>query len=92
IEVNSFIENTRPYANVNFYSAYEEEDEVLLALGSIFKVEKIDFLSVNDNVQVIHLKMIDENDLPQENLSNDLSQLFCRTSYFRSDLCFGGFK
>ncbi|CAF1600714.1 unnamed protein product [Didymodactylos carnosus] len=76
IEVNSFIENTRPYANVNLYSAYEEEDEILLALGLVFKVEKIDFLSVNDNVQVIHLKMIDENDLPQENLSNDLSQLF----------------
>jgi len=75
IEVNSLIENTRPYANINFYSAYEEEDEVLFALGSVFSIEKVDFLSVNDNVPVIHLKMIDEKELPQEDNSIDISQL-----------------
>jgi hypothetical protein len=75
IEVNSLIENTRPYANINFYSAYEDEDEVLFALGSVFSIENVDLLSINDNVQVIHLKMIDEKDLPQEDLSIDISQL-----------------
>jgi hypothetical protein len=73
--VNPLITNTRPYANINFYSTYEEEEEVLFALGSVFSIEKVDFLSVNDNVQVIHLKMIDERDLPQDNISMDLSKL-----------------
>jgi hypothetical protein len=75
INVNPLITNTRPYANINFYSTYEEEEEVLFALGSVFSIEKVDFLSVNDNVQVIHLKMIDERDLPQDNISMDLSKL-----------------
>lgn len=75
VEVNSLIENIRPYAYINFYSAYEEEDEVLFALGSVFRVEKVDFLSVNDNIQVIHVKMIDEKELAHENLSIDISQL-----------------
>jgi hypothetical protein len=75
IDVNPLITNTRPYANINFYSTYEEEEEVLFALGSVFSIEKVDFLSVNDNVQVIHLKMIDERDLPQDNISMDLSKL-----------------
>ncbi len=75
IEVDPSIENTRPYATVNFYSAYEEEDEVLFALGSVFRIEKVDLLSSTDNIQVIHLKMIDENDLPQEYTSNDISEL-----------------
>lgn len=76
IEVSSSIENTRPYANINFYSDYEEEDEVLFAMGCVFSIEKIDSLSIYDTVQVVHLKMIDEKDLPQENISMDLSKLF----------------
>jgi len=75
IEVNTLIKNTRPYANINFYSTYEEEDEVLFALGSVFSIEKVEFVSVNDNIQVIHLKLIDEKDLPQENMSIDISYL-----------------
>jgi hypothetical protein len=75
IEVNSSIEKTRPYANINFYSTYVEEDEVLFALGSVFRIEKVNIISVNDNVPVIHLKMIDESELPQDNVSIDLSQL-----------------
>lgn len=75
IEVSSSIENTRPYANINFYSDYEEEDEVLFAMGCVFSIEKIDSLSIYDTVQVVHLKMIDEKDLPQENISMDLSKL-----------------
>ncbi|CAF0830737.1 unnamed protein product [Rotaria sordida] len=74
LEVNPLIENTRPYANISFYSAYEEEDEVLFALGSVFRIEKVDFLSVNDNIHVIHLKMIDESELPKEYMTNDFSQ------------------
>ncbi|CAF0772370.1 unnamed protein product [Rotaria sp. Silwood1] len=76
LEVNPLIENTRPYANINFYSAYEEEDEVLFALGSVFRIEKVDLLSVIDNIQVIHLKMIDESELPKEYTTNDFSQIF----------------
>jgi hypothetical protein len=75
IEVNSFIEKTRPYANINFYSAYKDEDEVLFALGSVFRIEQVNVMSVNDNILVIHLKMIDESELPEENLSIDLSGL-----------------
>ena len=75
IEVDSSIEKTRPYANIDFYSDYKEEDEVLFAMGCVFSIEKIDSLPIYDTVHVVHLKMIDENKLPQENISLDFSKL-----------------
>ncbi len=75
IEVDSSIENTRPYANINSYSDYEQEDEVLFAMGCVFTIEKIESLTIYDTVQVIHLKMVDEKELPQENISMDLSKI-----------------
>ncbi|CAF3560993.1 unnamed protein product [Adineta steineri] len=64
IEVDPSIQNTRPYAHINSYSSYTDEDEVLFALCSVFRIEKFSMLSVNDNIPVIHLKMIDESELP----------------------------
>ena len=76
IEVDSSIENTRPYANIHLYSVNEDEDEVLFSIGSVFRVEKVENLSNNEAVEVIYLTMVDENDLPKENVATDLAQLF----------------
>ncbi|CAF2045517.1 unnamed protein product [Rotaria magnacalcarata] len=73
IEVDPLIENKRPYANINCFSAYEGEDEVLFSIGSIFRIEKVDELSDIDHIIVIHLKMADENELPQELATSDFS-------------------
>jgi hypothetical protein len=90
IEVESSIKHTRPYANINSYSAHEDEDEVLFALGSVFSIEKVYTLTIYDTVQVIHLKMIDEKDLPQENISMDLSQLLPEQRFLSKKLNFSG--
>ncbi|CAM4876392.1 unnamed protein product [Rotaria socialis] len=74
IEVDPLIENKRPYANINCFSVYEGEDEVLFSIGSIFRIEKVDVLSDNDHIIVIHLKVADANQLPQELATSDFSE------------------
>ena len=73
VEIDPKIENTRPYAQIKHFSNFEEEDEVLFAVGTVFRIEKFDTLSVTNDVLVIHLQMVDENEVPQ--ISFDFSQL-----------------
>lgn len=76
IEIDSSIENTRPYANIDLFSVNEDEDEVLFSMGSVFRVVNVDYLPNNEAIQVINLTMVDENDIPKENVSTDLIELF----------------
>ena len=54
---------TRPYADVCCYSMFPEEAEILFAMGSIFRVEKLNPPTRTDNYWVINLKTIDQNEL-----------------------------
>lgn len=76
IEVDSSIERTQPFANIDLYSVNEDEDEVLFSVGSVFRVEKVECLPNNESIMVIYLTMIDERDLPKEDILNDALQLF----------------
>ena len=76
IEVDSSIERTQPFANIDLYSVNEDEDEVLFSVGSVFRVEKVEYLPNNEHIIVIYLTMVDERDLPKENVLNDIVQLF----------------
>ncbi|CAF0992294.1 unnamed protein product [Adineta ricciae] len=73
VEIDPKIENTRPYAQIKHFSNFQEEDEVLFAVGTVFRIEKFDTLSVTNDVLVIHLQMVDENEVPS--ISFDFSQL-----------------
>lgn len=76
IEVDCSIERTQPYANIDLYSVNEDEDEVLFSLGSVFRVEKVEYLPNNEQTVVIRLVMVDERDLPKEDVLNEIAQLF----------------
>ncbi|CAF3537908.1 unnamed protein product [Rotaria sp. Silwood1] len=52
----------RPYANISHYSMFQDEEETLFAMGSVFRIGNIRQLPNADNVWVIHLKTINEND------------------------------
>ncbi|CAF1184226.1 unnamed protein product [Didymodactylos carnosus] len=54
--------HTRPYANISHYSMFEDEDEVLFAMGSVFRIGNIRQLPNADNIWIIHLRMIDQED------------------------------
>ena len=55
-------EQIRPYANISLYSLFQDEEETLFAMGSVFHVGNIRPLANVDNVWVIYLKTIGKND------------------------------
>jgi hypothetical protein len=52
--------HTRPYANIAHYSMFHDEAEILFAIGNVFRIGNIRQLLNSDNVQIIHLKTIDQ--------------------------------
>lgn len=60
IEKDSSI-NTRPYANISHYSLFTDEEETLLVIGTIFKIENIRQLTNSDHISIIDSKMIHQN-------------------------------
>ena len=59
IENENFIPNPRPYANISWLSRYPDEEEVLFAMGSIFRIRLIEDLDQTNPLPVIYLQMID---------------------------------
>ncbi|CAF3499145.1 unnamed protein product [Rotaria sp. Silwood1] len=52
----------RPYASISHYSMFQDEEETLFAMGSVFRIGNIRQLLDADNVWVIHLITISEDD------------------------------
>lgn len=50
----------RPYANISLYSVFQDEEEVLFAMGSIFRIGNIRQLLNEDNIWSINLKTINQ--------------------------------
>jgi tetratricopeptide (TPR) repeat protein len=67
INVSDMSKETTAFAPIKSYSCYEEEDEVLFTIGSIFKVESVE---KEDNRWNVHLQLSKE----QNKLYRDLSQ------------------
>lgn len=42
---------------------YSDEDEVLFAMGSLFRIQDIRTLDRIDNISIIYLQMIDQNEI-----------------------------
>lgn len=63
IEVNRSTESVRPYANISQHSMFQDEEEVLFSMGSIFRIQHIEILDKTDNIPVIYLTLIDHKEL-----------------------------
>ena len=63
IEINRSSESVRPYANISKYSMFQDEEEVLFSMGSIFRIQHIEILDKTDNIPVIYLTLIDHKEL-----------------------------
>jgi hypothetical protein len=66
IETNPHVQHKRPYANISRFSIYADEEEVLFAMGSLFRVERLDRM---DNIPIIYLQMIDQNIIDYNQIS-----------------------
>jgi hypothetical protein len=55
--------HSRPYANISHFSLFPDEDEVLFAMGSIFRIGNIRQMPNADHVWIINLQMIDGRSL-----------------------------
>lgn len=59
IEANHSAMDVRPYANISQLSRYNDEEEVLFAMGSLFLIQNIEELDRTNPLPVIYLKLID---------------------------------
>ena len=56
---NPDVRNERPYGNISHFSLYRDEEEVLFAMGSLFRIDAIEDLERTNPLPVVYLKMID---------------------------------
>ncbi|CAF0838365.1 unnamed protein product [Rotaria sordida] len=69
IETNPSIQHKRPYANISNFSMFTDEDEVLFAMGSLFRILYIDKLDRINNIPVVYLRMVDQKEIDYNFLS-----------------------
>lgn len=72
IEIGTSIKNTQPFACIDFISSFGDEEEVLFTPGAVFRIDDVETLSPDRNIQVIRVIMVDESEVPS-NLLNDSS-------------------
>lgn len=65
IEPLSMLYDQRPYAKISHFSNYGDEEEVLFAMGHVFRVRYIERLDQTNSLPVIHLKMVTGNELQE---------------------------
>lgn len=63
IENTSFLAHQRPYANISQFSNYLDEEEVLFAMGSIFRIQAVNELDRTNPIPIIYLTMIDSDEI-----------------------------
>jgi hypothetical protein len=69
IETNPYVHHKRPYANISKFSIYSDEDEVLFAMGSLFRIQYIERLDRTSNIPIIYLQMIDQKEIDYIHIS-----------------------
>lgn len=63
----------KPFANISRFSEYEEENEILFMVGSIFRLENVSFHS-HEKLWKINMKLSNENDSDFKNVLKDMKQ------------------
>ena len=61
----------RPYANISLHSMFPDEDEVLFAMGSVFRVGNIRLLPDSENIWTIQFRAVDQNNPEFNQLPSD---------------------
>ncbi|CAF1297311.1 unnamed protein product [Didymodactylos carnosus] len=74
IEIDPHL-STKPFADIQGISYYPKEEEILFALGSIFRINKIDS-DVKDGLWIINMSLCSEDDF-------ELKELF---AYLKKDI------
>jgi len=59
IDANPRLDNVKPFANITSLSYFHQEDEVLIILGSIFRL--IDIYYSEDRVWIIQMELRSDN-------------------------------
>ena len=65
IDTGSSSGQERPYAHISQFSTFKDEEEVLFAMGSVFRVGAVEMLDGNSDIPVIHLQTIAAKDIDQ---------------------------
>lgn len=60
-DIDTRLNNSKPFANIRHLSYYEEEDEVLIMLGSIFQIKSIEY-SQKENIWIARLVLCSDED------------------------------
>ena len=63
IDLYPYYAYERPYVKISQFSSCRDEDEVLIAMGSVFRVRKISRLDQNTDLPVIHISTIALTDI-----------------------------
>lgn len=69
IETNPYVQHRRPYGNISNFSTFADEDEILFAMGSIFRVLYIENLDNIKNIPVIYLQIVDQKEIKSKSFS-----------------------
>ncbi|CAF1164936.1 unnamed protein product, partial [Rotaria sordida] len=63
---------TKPYADIKQFSAYPDEEEILFMLGSIFRIENVDY-DEKKKIWIGKLTLCSSNDSDIKNFSSELN-------------------
>ena len=66
IDLDFQLKTRRPFAPIVQLSYSSEEDEVLISVGSIFRIHMVAPSPTDDDIQIICLVMVDESEIPQK--------------------------
>jgi tetratricopeptide (TPR) repeat protein len=78
------VSNTKPYANIKHLSYFPEEEEVLLMLGSIFRIEQIEYNELEETwIGILNLCSDDDYELKElmEHLKEDAGEGIISPAY-----------
>lgn len=67
ININRSIQSTKPYANISPMSYFQDEDEILFMLGSVFRIVDVNYAEDNKTRQIV-LDICSENDQMYRNV------------------------
>ncbi|CAF4323474.1 unnamed protein product [Rotaria sp. Silwood2] len=70
ITIDLTLTNVKPYANISHLSSMEDENEILLSLGTVFTIDSVEIF--NDELWLINLTLANHNNTHVKNILNHL--------------------
>ncbi|CAF5005835.1 unnamed protein product, partial [Rotaria sp. Silwood1] len=73
IDIDTRIQNTKAYASIRHLSNFYDENEVLIMLGSIFKIKSVIY-NKKEQMWIAHLVMCSEDDFELRDLLKQIKK------------------